>query len=154
MALNSRGSIDPRWLTHNAPVGYGLQLATIEVYSAATTSDYDATTNTWSGEKTVIYSGRARVQPINAVNETGDTFNPTYIKMVRVQLPYFKNDAAGASGDMPDIRPNHKMIVTASPYNSALTKFIFIVQDVLNSSNSWERTLVCRVDTELDPTEV
>jgi hypothetical protein len=44
------------------------------------------------------------------------------------------------------------MIVTNSPLNETLEKFIFVVTDVLNSSNSWERTLLCRVDTELDPT--
>lgn len=154
MALNSRGAIDPRWIYHNRPVGYGLQLAQVEIYNQGTaTQVYDAETNTWSGTKTILYTGPARVQPVNAVSEVQDSYNPTAIKTVRVQLPYNKNTADEASGEMPDIRPNDRMLVTSSP-NAALSKFIYIVTDVLNSSNAWERTLVCRVDAELDPTEV
>lgn len=155
MALNTRGSVDPRWLTHNRGVVTALQLATVEIYNPASGSqEYDATTNTWTGDTTTLYTGQARIQPVNAVSEVADNYNPTFIKTVRVQISYNKNTLTGATDAMPDIRPNDKMKVTASPNNEALTKFIYVVTDVLNSSNSWERTLLCRVDTELDPTEV
>ena len=153
MALNSRGSIDPRWLTHNRGVLSALQLASVEIYNPGNNSQaYNAQTNTWSDTSTEVYTGRARVQPVNAINESGDNFNPSFVKTVRVQISYNKNELAGATAAMPDIRPNYKMRVTASEYNQTLTKFIYVVTDVLNSSNSWERTLLCRVDTELDPT--
>lgn len=153
MALNSRSSIDPRWLTHNRSVGYGLQLAQVEIYNPASGSqEYDATTNTWTGSKTTIYTGPARVQPISNAGDAGDTYNPTLFQNVRVEIPYGKNTLAGTSGELPDIRPNDRIIVTSSPYNSVLTKFVFSVIGVMNSSNAWERTLLCRVDTELDPT--
>lgn len=155
MALNSRGAVDPRWLSHNRAVSYGLSLATVEIYNQAAGSQvYDATTNTFSGTSSVLYVGPARVQPINSVSETSENYNPTFIKTVRVQIPYNKNQVVGATDEVPDIRPNDRMVVTASPYNETLTRFIFTVTDVLNSSNAWERTLLCRVDTELDPTEV
>lgn len=155
MALNSRGAVDPRWLSHNRAVSYGLSLATVEIYNQAAGSQvYDATTNTFSGTSNVLYVGPARVQPINSVSETSENYNPTFIKTVRVQIPYNKNQVVGATDEVPDIRPNDRMVVTASPYNETLTRFIFTVTDVLNSSNAWERTLLCRVDTELDPTEV
>ena len=153
MALNTRGSVDPRWLTHNRGVLRALQLADVEIYSPGDTSQaYDPTTNTWTDTTTEIYTGRARVQPVNSVSETSNNFNPSFLKTVRVQISYNKNELSGATGAMPDIRPNHKMRVTASPYDETLTKFIYVVTDVLNSSNSWERTLLCKVDTELDPT--
>lgn len=153
MALNSRGSVDPRWLTHNRGVLRALQLADVEIYSPSSDSQaYDATTNTWTSSATEVYTGRARIQSVNAVNESGDNFNPSFFKTVRVQISYNKNELAGATEAMPDIRPNHKMRVTSSPYNETLTKFIYVVTDVLNSSNAWERTLLCKVDTELDPT--
>lgn len=140
---------------HNRSVGYGLQLAQVEVYSQGSVSqEYDPVTNTWTGEKISLYIGPARVQPVNTATEAGDDYNPTAIKTVRVQLPYNKNTVANAENPMPDIRPNHRLIVTSAPYNDTLTKFIYTVTDVLNSSNAWERTLVCRVDQELDPTEV
>jgi hypothetical protein len=53
---------------------------------------------------------------------------------------------------VPDIRPNDKLVVTSSPYNDALEKFSYMVIGVMNSSNAWERTLMCRVDMEIDPT--
>jgi hypothetical protein len=86
------------------------------------------------------------------VTETTLEYNPTTIQNVRVILPYGKNALEGSEGVVPDIRPNDRIRVTASPYNANLEKFIYVVIGVLNSSNAWERTLLCRVDTELDPT--
>ena len=148
MAINTRGSVDPRWLTHNRGVLRALQVATVQIYNpGSSTQVYNAATNTWSGTTTQLYSGRARIQPINAISEIADNYNPTFIKTVRVQI-----DAATSAS--PGIRPNDRMRVTACPSNTSLLGFIYVVTDVLNSSNPWERTLVCRVDTELDPTEV
>lgn len=153
MALNSRGSVDPRWITHNRSVALSLHLATVEIYNPNSAGQtYNVETNDWSGTKTVKWTGQARVQPINATSELPDPYNPTLFKNVRVQIAYGRNTLAGSDGEMPDIRPNDKMLVTASPYDETLTKFVYVVTDVLNSSNPWEKTLLCRVDTELDPT--
>lgn len=145
MALNTRGSIDPRWVTHNRGILRALQIATVEIYNQASGNQaYDAATNTWSGSTTTLYTGPARIQPINSVSETSENYNPTFIKTVRVQVE---------ASDI-DIRPNDRLVVTACANNPTLTRFIYTVTDVLNSSNAWERTLLCKVDTELDPTEV
>jgi len=145
LALNTRGAIDPRWTSHNRGVLRALQLATVEVFNqASSTKVYDAVTNTWTGSDTTLYTGPARVQQLNSVSETAENYNPTFLKTVRVQI------AASAV----DIRPNDRMRVTACATNATLTKFIYVVTDVLNSSNAWEKTLLCRVDTELDPTAV
>lgn len=153
MALNSRGAVDPRWLTHNQAVGYALQLATVDIYNPASgDQEYDAETNTWTGTTTPLYTGPARIQPVASVTETTLEYNPTTIQNVRVILPYGKNTLDGSDGVVPDIRPNDRLRVTSSPHNSNLEKFIYVVIGVLNSSNAWERTLLCRVDTELDPT--
>ena len=130
-------------------------LASVQIYNPATGSqDYDPETNTWTGSTTPLYEGMARVQPVNAVNEVMDTYNPTFLKTVRVQIAYNKNTLDNGVNPMPDIRPNDRMMVVAAPYNPTLEKFVYIVTDVMNSSNSWERTLICRVDSELDPTVV
>lgn len=153
MALNSRGAVDPRWLTHNQSVGYALQLATVEIYNPASTDQtYDVDTNTWSGSSVTTYTGPARIQPVAGATESNLDYNPTTIQTVRVVIPYAKNTLAGSDGAVPDIRPNDRMKVTESAYNDTLTKFVYVVIGVLNSSNAWERTLICRVDTELDPT--
>ena len=153
MALNSRGAVDPRWLTHNQSVGYALQLATVDIYNPASgDQEYDAESNTWTGTTTPLYTGPARIQPVASVTETTLEYNPTTIQNVRVILPYGKNTLEDSDGVVPDIRPNDRLRVIASPYNTNLEKFIYVVIGVLNSSNAWERTLLCRVDTELDPT--
>lgn len=153
MALNSRGAIDPRWLTHNQAIGYGLQLATVEVYNTgASEQSYDVATNTWTDASTTMYTGPARIQPVNAASESNEDYNPTTLQAVRVVLPYGKNTLAGSDGAIPDIRPNDRLKVTESPYNAVLASFGYVVVSVLNSSNAWERTLLCRVDMELDPT--
>ncbi len=145
MALNTRGSIDPRWTTHNRGVLRALQLATVEIFNQGSASQvYDAVTNTWTGTATTLYTGPARVQQLNSVSETSENYNPTFIKTVRVQI----------EATAVDIRPNDGMRVTACATNESLKNFIYVVTDVLNSSNAWEKTLLCRVDTELDPTEV
>jgi hypothetical protein len=52
---------------------------------------------------------------------------------------------------MVDIRPGNYIIVSSSPASDQLTKFVYIVRSVINSSNAWQRTLVCDVDMESDP---
>jgi hypothetical protein len=151
MALNSRGAIDPRWLTHNQAVGYGLQLATVEIYSTpAGNQVYDPATNTFSGSKVILYTGQARIQPTSNPTESTDSYNPTSLQVVRIILPLNKNTLAGSEGVVPDIRTNNKVRVTTSAYNSQLLAFSYEVIGILNSSNAWERTLICRVDMELD----
>lgn len=153
MALNTRGSVDPRWLTHNQAVGYALQLATVRVYNTDSANQtYDPATNTFTGTSTDIYTGPARIQPMSNPSDTAEEYNPTTLQMVKVVLPLNKNTLTGGDGLLTDIRPNDRMIVTDSPYNESLEKFVYTVMGVMNSSNAWERTLVCRVDTELDPT--
>jgi hypothetical protein len=128
-------------------------LASVQIFNPASGSqEYDAETNTWTGTTTALYEGMARIQPVNAVSEVADSYNPTYLKTVRVQIAYNKNQLEDSEGIMPDIRPNDRMSVISAPYNPTLEKFVYVVTDVLNSSNAWERTLVCRVDSELDPT--
>lgn len=154
MALNSRGAVDPRWISHNRAVALSLHLASVEIYNPNSVSqEYDPETNTWTGSKTVLWDGKARIQPIGAAGDAGDVYNPTLFQNIKVQLAYGRNGLSGATAEMPDFRPNDRMIVTDSPFNESLKGFIYTVIGVMNSSNAWERTLLCRVDTELDPTE-
>lgn len=153
MALNSRSGIHPKWFSHSAPASYGLQVATVRIFNKNTSSNvYNPLTNTWSGTDTDLYIGPARIQQLTSVSEAGEDFNPTTLQNVRVVLPYNKNTLN--DGEMPDIRPNHFLRVNESPYNDSLESFLFEVIGVLNSSNAWERTIICRVNSEIDPTNV
>jgi hypothetical protein len=153
LALNSRGSIDPRWLTHSQRVLYALELAQIEIFEPTTaTQVYNPTTNTWTVTSDKVYTGPARIQPIMTAGNEGEDYNPSLFQNVKIQISKGRNTLAGSSGVIPDIRSNYQIRVTSAPYNSTLEKFVFVVTSVLNSSNAWERTLLCKVDIELDPT--
>lgn len=155
MALNTRGSVDARWIYHNRGVALALHSADVTIYNEASSAqDYDPATNTWTGSKNVKWEGKARIQTTGGESNGGDVYNPTIFQGVRVQIAYGRNQLAGATDAMPDFRMNDRMVVTNSPYDANLEKFIFTVTGVLNSSSPWEKTLLCVVDTELDPTEV
>lgn len=132
-----------------------LFLTSVQIYNPDTSQqEYDPETNTWSGDKTILWEGNARIQPVGAAGDTGDTYNPTLFQTIKVQFSRTNNQLTGAGTETPDFRPGHRMIVTDAVYNQNLKGFIYSVTGVMSSSNPWEVTLLCRVDTELDPNEV
>jgi hypothetical protein len=140
-------------LTHSQRVLYALELAQIEIFEPTTaTQVYNPTTNTWTVTTDKVYTGPARIQPIMNAGDEGEDYNPSIFQNVKIQISNGRNTLAGSSGVIPDIRSNYQIRVTSSPNNANLQKFIFVVTSVLNSSNAWERTLLCKVDIELDPT--
>lgn len=153
LALNTRGSIDPRWNAHNQRVLHALELAQVEISAPTTaTQVYNPITNTWEVTSTPVWIGKARIQPIMTAGNEGEDYNPSLFQNVKVQISNGRNEVAGSNGAIPDIRANYQIRVSSSPYNTTLEKFVFVVTSVLNSSNAWERTLLCKVDIELDPT--
>lgn len=152
MALNGRPALDPRWLTHHRGVSRAFQLATITVYNENQAARiYNATTNTFDTNQTAIWTGKARIQPKSNGTDRNMMGNNTVIQEVEIQLDLQGNTITGSNGAMADIRPGNYIIVTASPSATQLTKFVYIVRAVVNSSNAWQRTLVCEVDVEADP---
>ena len=152
MALNSRPALDPRWVSHHRNVSTSFQVCDIEIYNEQLISRvYNATTNSWDTDQTVIWSGKARIQPTKISSERNIPGNPTFVRQVTMQIDFNKNQVEGATEAMADIRPGNYIIVSESPYDSTLTKFVYIVRSVMGSSNPWQRTLTCEVDMESDP---
>lgn len=141
MALNSRSTIDSRWLSHNLKVEAGFNTAEIEIFdSNVSDATYNATTNTWTGSRTTIWSGKARIQPVTKSTNRSGTMNPTSVTEVEVHFNY--------PGDV-DILPGHQIFVAESPYNTPLTNMILTVRSAVNSSNAWNRVLLCEIDEEV-----
>jgi hypothetical protein len=152
MSVNGRSALDPRWLTHHRPVSRAFQLATITVYNENQSARvYNAVNNTWDTNETAIWSGRARVQPKLNGSDRSLSGNNTVVQQVEMQLDLQGNTVTGSNGEMVDIRPGNYIIVSSSLSSDQLTKFVYIVRSVINSSNAWQRTLVCDVDMESDP---
>lgn len=158
MALNSRPAVDPRWTFHNSSIEKSLRLATVEIYNPDSKSSvYNATTNTWSGGTTLLWVGKARIQPRSSSARIGTSGNvisaidPGASQIIEVHIGLRENQLAGSNGVMPDLRPGHRMLVTNSPLDQQLKNFVFVVRSVINSSNPWHRALLCEVNQELNP---
>lgn len=145
MALNSRSSLHPKWPYHNRRVDSGFQICDAAIYyQDLEDRTYNATTNTWSSGATSIWSGKARIQPLANSSERMVSTNDTFVRQVQVHINFAGNVIA-------DIRPGYYMLISGSPLDANLTKFVYIVRSVIGSSNPWQRTLICEVDMESDP---
>lgn len=152
MAINSRPALDPRWVSHHRRLSSSFQVCDVEIYMESLGErTYDPVTNTWDSGATVIWSGKARLQPTKISSERNIPGNPSFVRQVQVQIDFHKNLVEDSDGEMADIRPGNYMLVTASPLDPTLTKFVYIVRTVMGSSNPWQRTLTCEVDMESDP---
>lgn len=116
-------------------------LAQVEVFNPDTSASvYDAEANTWDSTKTTIWSGSARVQPKTSNTSLNSGMNPTDIGEVYMHL---------ADVGTADIRPGHQIFVTSCAANPQLVNFIYTVKGSVNSSNAWNRVLLCEVDEEV-----
>jgi len=98
--------------------------ATIKIYDPNTgAAVYDPVTGTYTTAPTSIYTGKARVQPVRGARATAIAGNDTFTQVVLVSIPI---DA----GKLLDLRPKHRMQVTAAPLNPTLTAYLFAVQEV------------------------
>ena len=152
MALNSRSVLDPRWVYHNRNVSTSFQVCDIDIYNEQLGGRvYDPTTNSWDNGSTVIWAGKARIQPTKISSERNIPGNPSFVRQVIMQIDFNKNQVEGSDGEMADIRPGNYVLVTNSPYDATLQNFVYIVRTVMGSSNPWQRTITCEVDMESDP---
>lgn len=145
MALNSRSILDPRWAFHHRSIPNGLQICAVTIYNENLSARvYNAAENTWDTNETSVWSGNARIQHMGSGSDRNLSGNNTDVQRVEIQINF-------SGVDMADIRPGNYVIVSSSPLDANLTKFVYIVKSVVNSSNPWVRTLVCEVDMESDP---
>lgn len=106
------------------------------------TKVYDVDTDTWiTTPDTVLYEGKARVQPIrsNMFRERpGDT---TQAMAIRFSIP--------VDSINEDIRFRDEVRVTASDLNETLLDYVFYVTDPLDSTNPIEKTFHAEADLEV-----
>ena len=149
MALNSRPAIHPKWLTHNNNVESSFHLATIEIYDPdIAEGTYDALTNTFTSARTVLWTGKARIQAVRSSMLRSADNNPTNIQELEVHIDMRGNTLAGSEYTMPDIRPNYQIFVTDSPYDETFENYILTVRSSISTSNPWGKMLLCEVDLE------
>ena len=150
MALNSRSPLDPRWVTHNVPVESGFQVAEIEIYDPSITeSTYDPETNEWESARAVVWSGKARIQPIRQSANRSNMMNPTSIREVQVHIDLRGNTLEEHVGEIVDIRPNYQIVITSSPFDPTMESYLLTVRGAFNTSIPWGKMIHCEVDQEV-----
>jgi len=150
MALNTRTILHPSWVSHNKNIEAGMRLADIEIFDLkGSEATYDAATNTWTGAREVLWTGKARIQSVRNSVTRQSSINATNAQQFEVHIPADGNTLEGSEGQMPDLRPNHQIFVNSAPYDPTLENYIFVITGTLSSSNPWGKMLQCEVDQEV-----
>lgn len=117
-------------------------IASVRLFEPGGEGVWDPITNDWTEPRPVtLYEGKARVQPIRAAADKAVPGNATTVQSVLVSVP---REATAL-----DIRPGQQVRVTAAAMNPQLTEFLFVVHEVLDSSNPLEKTFYCKVNQEV-----
>ena len=96
-------------------------------------------TNSYSGNpETVLWSGKARIQPLGDGSTPNMLVTESGISSIRVQVPY--------DPSLPLIRKGLQLKVTDGGQDAVLETLQFVVRSAINSSYGWNRTIECDVD--------
>ena len=127
-----------------------LYFAEIEIFNPSSSeSVYNASSNTWSAVRDIVWTGKARIQTVRSASNRANIVNPTSIRELEVFIPLTGNTLTGSVGVMPEIRTGYQIFVTDSPYDETLKNFVINVRSAMNSSNPWEKMLYCESDQEV-----
>lgn len=101
---------------------------------------HDRWTNQPTGAgATVLWAGKARIQPIRTPLDAKEPMGETSIAAVRFQIPI------AALGDTP-VRKGLRVLVVNPGEDPTLDRYQYIVRRSINSSMAWNRTIECEVD--------
>lgn len=106
----------------------------------SSTRVYDPDTDTWNDVSTIVYTGKARVQPLRSAAEKAALGNETTVQTVLVSLPISTNEL--------DFRPGRMLEVLVADLNPSLLGYQFVLTEIMDSSNPFERTLMFQVNQE------
>lgn len=152
-ALNSRRSLDPRWIVHHRSVPEGYMIVSIVVERIFGVPVWDPETNELvegSGLEE-IWRGRARVQANKdwRVRNIATASDPQQVHYVRVQIPLRKDNIPPHFHTQDIIRvlePEDPSSQWGELFDEDLLNYTLRVRNPLNSSNPWVRNILCVVD--------
>lgn len=103
--------------------------------------DWNPVTNTYSGNpEIVLWSGKARIQPVREASTPDLGIMEGSIHSIRVQVPYDET--------LPLIRKGLQVRVTNGGEDAVLEELEFTVRSAINSSYGWNRTIECDVSVK------
>lgn len=86
-------------------------------------------------------SGKARVQPLRSSRYEIQPMDSTYVQTILISIPI--GEAQGV-----DFRPGNQARVLESPLNTINTDYQYVLNEIVDSSNPFERTLLFTVNLE------
>lgn len=137
----ARPLFSQKWVDGLKGVPESAMVAEVAVFVIEGEPVYDPELDTWVETTTTFYLGKARVQPIRAVQIAESPGDTATIQGIRFQIP--------VSEIADDLRPNMRVNVTASPLNASLLAFDYVLHSVVDSSNPIERTLEAKLNQEI-----
>lgn len=100
---------------------------------------WDEFTNTYGDNtQSVVYSGKARIQPIRGESLVDLDIAQGSVRSLRIQVPY--------ETDLGLIRKGLRVIVIDGGEDVALQDAMIIVRGAINSSYGWNRTIECDIN--------
>ncbi len=103
---------------------------------------YDEATNTYIYDKTTVYDGIARVQPLRSAQQRILPNDNTFVQQVLISVPI------SATKDT-DFRLGYQARVSDAPLMPSLSKYQYVMQEFMDSGNPIERTFLFTVDQEM-----
>jgi len=140
MVLKSRPLFSLEWQARHARQTERAMIAAIAIYEVVGEPVYDTATDTWTAETTTWYTGRARVQPISSAFQAAASGNSTSVQKTLFSIPIAQIAL--------ELRTDLLVAVTASPLNTSLLAYSFVISEVLDSSNPIEKTFYCTSNLE------
>lgn len=134
-----------RWQAGLADAMLSAMPATLRLFRIGTPV-YDPVTNTYSDASTPLYGGTegapGRVQPLRSSRFETAPMDAAYWQTVLLSVPIQDVQTV-------DFRVGDQARVIESPLNFAIEDYQYVVDEIIDSSNPLERTLLCSVSLEV-----
>lgn len=132
---------NPAWVEALRGAPESAMAATVVIFDPHESSRvYDAETDEWIEFQTVVYTGKARLQPIRNAGKWDSSGNDTSVQGVLVSIPIAESAT--------NFRPGQQLNVLTAPLAPALLTYQFVLSDIVDSSNEIERTLAFTINQE------
>ena len=140
MGINSRKSLDPRWVTHHTRTIDGFKNCTVLIVRRVQGTDpvYDPDTRTYSNVGDTVYEGLARIQPYGINLDLEVANDPTARRLVLAQI----------QGKNLGIRTDDvlSVISVVDDNNNDLLEYRYDIRGSIGSSLEWGTNLVCEAN--------
>lgn len=140
LSTGPRHVFTQQWQTVLSSIPVMFFPATIRVYIPGAGREYDLATDTWiANPDTDLYTGQARLQPLRSARDAKNPGDDTSVQAVRLQV---------ALNAIPALETNHRVQVVLCPTNRDLENYIYVVNEIVDSSNPIEQTFEATVNNE------